>query len=72
MGDLGKLIVAKCFESCPKRNKSSPNLVTLLPTFKDSTLRPPPDVKRAQWGIVAFQKVMPFYFMIWQNHFLSR
>ena len=28
MGDLGKLIVAKSFKSCPKSNKS-PNLVTL-------------------------------------------
>ena len=28
MGDLGKLIVAKGFKSCPKSNKS-PNLVTL-------------------------------------------
>ena len=29
VGDLGKLIVAKCFEICLKSNKS-PNLVTLL------------------------------------------
>ena len=29
LGDLGKLIVAKGFKSCPKSNKS-PNLVTLL------------------------------------------
>ena len=29
VGDLGKLIVAKCFEKFPKSNKS-PNLVTLL------------------------------------------
>ena len=28
VGDLGKLIVAKCFETCPKSNKL-PNLVTL-------------------------------------------
>ena len=28
VGDLGKLIVAKGFEKCPKSNKS-PNLVTL-------------------------------------------
>ena len=28
--DLGKLIVAKGFKSCPKLNKS-PNLVTLVP-----------------------------------------
>ena len=28
VGDLGKLIVAKGFNSCPKSNKS-PNLVTL-------------------------------------------
>ena len=31
-GDLGKLIVAKGFEWCPKCNKS-PNLVTLEPKF---------------------------------------
>ena len=30
VGDLGKLIVAKGFKSCPKSNKL-PNLVTLLP-----------------------------------------
>ena len=30
--DLGKLIVAKGFKSCPKSNKS-PNLVTLLAPF---------------------------------------
>ena len=30
--DLGKLIVAKGFKSCPKSNKS-PNLVTLLLGF---------------------------------------
>ena len=30
MGNLGKLIVAKGFKSCPKCNKS-PNLVTLIP-----------------------------------------
>ena len=29
VGNLGKLIVAKGFKSCPKSNKS-PNLVTLL------------------------------------------
>ena len=28
VGDLGKIIAAKCFKSCPKSNKS-PNLVTL-------------------------------------------
>ena len=32
VGDLGKLIVAKGFKSCPKSNKS-PNLVTLLGTY---------------------------------------
>ena len=31
VGDLGKLIVAKGFKSCPKYKKS-PTLVTLLPT----------------------------------------
>ena len=31
-GDLGKLIVAKGFEICPKCNKL-PNLVTLPPTY---------------------------------------
>ena len=29
VGDLGKVIVAKCFKTCPKSNKL-PNLVTLL------------------------------------------
>ena len=29
VGDLGKLIIAKGFKSCPKSNKS-PNLVTLI------------------------------------------
>ena len=33
MEDLGKLIVAKGFKSCPKSNKS-PNLVTLLSCSK--------------------------------------
>ena len=31
VGDLGKLIVAKALNGCPKSNKS-PNLVTLLTT----------------------------------------
>ena len=33
VGDLGKIIAAKCFKSCPKSNKS-PNLVTL--TFSET------------------------------------
>ena len=32
LGDLGKLIVAIGFKSCPKSNKS-PNLVTLLTNY---------------------------------------
>ena len=33
VGDLGKLIVAKGFKSCPKSNKA-PDLVTLFRTLK--------------------------------------
>ena len=45
MGDLGKLIVAKDFKTCPKSNKS-PNLVT-LPVTLLGTLAPflPPRYK---------------------------
>ena len=32
VGNLGKIIVATCFESCPKCNKS-PNLITLIAAF---------------------------------------
>ena len=32
VGDLGKLIVAKAFKTCPKSNKL-PNLVTLIILF---------------------------------------
>ena len=33
--DWGKLIVAKGFKNCPK-SKISPNLVTLVPSLRDS------------------------------------
>ena len=40
VGNLGKIIVATCFESCPKCNKSpnleleeEPNLITLIAAF---------------------------------------
>ena len=38
MGDLGKLIAAKGFKTCPKSNKS-PNLVTLNYLFSRETFK---------------------------------
>ena len=45
VGDLGKLIVAKGFKSCPKCKKS-PNLVTLVPI----TIEKDDRTKRRVWA----------------------